>query len=119
MTPHPTTPYTGPGSCTLVRTDAGAPELLTLKALRAIQLATVLLVDDRVSESIVALASPNTRIIHVGQRGGPSTPHAFIEKLILLAVREGETVVRLQGGDPLVLGRGGEAARQRQAAGIL
>ena len=116
---YPTTPYTGPGSCTLVGAGPGDPELLTIKALKAIQLATVLLVDDLVSEAIVALASPKTRVIHVGKRGGcKSTPQAFIEKLILMAVREGETVVRLKGGDPFVFGRGGEEVEHLQAAGI-
>jgi len=97
----------------------GDPELLTIKALKAIQTATVLLVDDLVSDAIVALASPKARIIHVGKRGGcKSTPQAFIEKLILMAVREGETVVRLKGGDPFVFGRGGEEVEHLQAAGI-
>jgi uroporphyrin-III C-methyltransferase len=109
----------GPGSCTLVGAGPGDPELLTIKALKAIQAATVLLVDDLVSEGIVGLASPSARIIHVGKRGGcKSTPQAFIEKLILMAVREGETVVRLKGGDPFVFGRGGEEVEHLQAAGV-
>jgi uroporphyrin-III C-methyltransferase len=107
------------GSCTLVGAGPGDPELLTIKALKAIQVATVLLVDDLVSQDIVALASPKARIIHVGKRGGcKSTPQAFIEKLILMAVREGENVVRLKGGDPFVFGRGGEEVEHLQAAGI-
>jgi uroporphyrin-III C-methyltransferase len=110
---------TGQGSCTLVGAGPGDPELLTLKALKAIQAATVLLVDDLVSDAIVALASPTARIIPVGKRGGcKSTPQAFIEKLILMAVREGETVVRLKGGDPFVFGRGGEEVAHLQAAGV-
>lgn len=124
---HDTTQHTsqgsgtlvGQGSCTLVGAGPGDPELLTIKALKAIQVATVLLVDDLVSEAIVALASPKARIIHVGKRGGcKSTPQAFIEKLIIMAVREGETVVRLKGGDPFVFGRGGEEVEHLQAAGI-
>jgi uroporphyrin-III C-methyltransferase len=108
-----------PGSCTLVGAGPGDPELLTIKALKAIQLATVLLVDDLVSDAIVALASPTARIIHVGKRGGcKSTPQAFIEKLTIMAVLEGETVVRLKGGDPFVFGRGGEEVEHLRAAGI-
>jgi uroporphyrin-III C-methyltransferase len=108
-----------PGSCTLVGAGPGDPELLTIKAFKAIQLATVLLVDDLVSDAIVALASPTARIIHVGKRGGcKSTPQAFIEKLTIMAVREGETVVRLKGGDPFVFGRGGEEVEHLRAAGI-
>ncbi len=107
------------GSCTLVGAGPGDPELLTIKALKAIQAATVLLVDDLVSDAIVALASPTARIIHVGKRGGcKSTPQAFIEKLMLMAVREGENVVRLKGGDPFMFGRGGEELASLQAAGI-
>ncbi len=108
-----------PGTCTLVGAGPGDPELLTLRALKAIQAATVLLVDDLVSDAIVALASPGARVVHVGKRGGcKSTPQAFIEKLTLLAVREGETVVRLKGGDPFVFGRGGEEVAHLRAAGI-
>ena len=88
------------GSCTLVGAGPGDPELLTLKALKAIQRATVLLVDDLVNEAIVAHAAPTARIVHVGKRGGcTSTPQSFIEKLMITAVREGEHVVRLKGGD--------------------
>jgi uroporphyrin-III C-methyltransferase len=107
------------GRCTLVGAGPGDPELLTLKALKAIQTATVLLVDDLVSEAIVALASPKARIVWVGKRGGcKSTPQAFIEKLMITAVREGENVVRLKGGDPFIFGRGGEEVEHLQAAGI-
>ncbi len=107
------------GSCTLVGAGPGDPELLTLKAVKAIQQATVLLVDDLVSDEVVALASPNTRVVYVGKRGGcKSTPQAFIEKLMITAVQEGERVVRLKGGDPFIFGRGGEEVEHLQAAGI-
>lgn len=107
------------GSCTLVGAGPGDPELLTLKALRAIRAATVLLVDDLVSDAIVAQAAPGARIVHVGKRGGcKSTPQAFIEKLMLTAVRAGERVVRLKGGDPFIFGRGGEEAEHLRAAGV-
>ena len=67
------------GKCTLVGAGPGDPELLTLKALKAIQNATVLFVDDLVSPEIVALAQPGARIVYVGKRGGcKSTPQAFI-----------------------------------------
>ena len=105
------------GSCTLVGAGPGDPELLTLKALKAIQRATVLLVDDLVSDEIVAFATPGARIVHVGKRGGcKSTPQAFIEKLMLMAVRDGEDVVRLKGGDPFIFGRGGEEVEHLRAA---
>ncbi len=79
----------------------------------------MLFVDDLVSEEIVALARPGARVVHVGKRGGcKSTPQAFIEKLMITAAREGETVVRLKGGDPFIFGRGGEEVEHLQAAGI-
>ena len=107
------------GKCTLVGAGPGDPELLTLKAVRAIEEATVLLVDDLVSEGVVAFASPKARIVHVGKRGGcKSTPQAFIEKLMVMAAREGENVVRLKGGDPFIFGRGGEEVEHLRAAGI-
>ena len=118
MTSHTSSNLTM-GSCTLVGAGPGDPELLTIKALKAIQAATVLLVDDLVSDAIVALASPTARIVHVGKRGGcKSTPQAFIEKLTLQAVLEGQRVVRLNGGDPFVFGRGGEEVANLQAAGV-
>jgi len=107
------------GPVTLVGAGPGDPELLTIKALRAIEAATVLLVDDLVSDEIVAFASPKARVIHVGKRGGcKSTPQAFIEKLMIMAAREGETVVRLKGGDPFIFGRGGEEVEHLREQGI-
>lgn len=107
------------GKVTLVGAGPGDPELLTLKALKAIQRATVLLVDDLVSDEIVAFARPEARVVYVGKRGGcKSTPQAFIEKLMLMAAREGEDVVRLKGGDPFIFGRGGEEVEHLRAAGI-
>ena len=108
------------GTVTLVGAGPGDPELLTLKAIKAIQAATVLLVDDLVNEAIVtAYARPDARIIYVGKRGGcKSTPQAFIEKLMLMAALEGETVVRLKGGDPFIFGRGGEELEHLQASGV-
>ena len=107
------------GTVSLVGAGPGDPELLTIKAAKAIAAATVLLVDDLVSPAIVALAPPGARVIHVGKRGGcKSTPQAFIEKLMVMAAREGETVVRLKGGDPFIFGRGGEEVEHLRAQGI-
>src|SRR5690606_33659588 len=106
---NPSTPDFLPGTVTLVGAGPGDPELLTLKAVRAIRAATVLLVDDLVNEAVLAHAQPSARIVHVGKRGGcRSTPQAFIDKLMLMAAREGEVVVRVKGGDPFIFGRGGE-----------
>lgn len=107
------------GKVTLVGAGPGDPELLTLKAVKALQAATVVFVDDLVADEIVALAPASARIVYVGKRGGcKSTPQAFIDKLMIAAAREGEAVVRLKGGDPFIFGRGGEEVAHLQAAGI-
>lgn len=107
------------GQCTLVGAGPGDPELLTIKAAKAIAAASVLFVDDLVSDAIVAHANPSARVVYVGKRGGcKSTPQAFIEKLMIAAVREGENVVRLKGGDPFIFGRGGEEVEHLREAGI-
>ena len=107
------------GRVALVGAGPGDPELLTLKAVRAIGCATVLLVDDLVSDGVLAHANPKARIVHVGKRGGcKSTPQAFIDKLMAAEARNGERVVRLKGGDPFVFGRGGEEAERLRAQGI-
>lgn len=107
------------GSVTLVGAGPGDPELLTLKAIRAIRAATVLLVDDLVGDGVLRFARRSARIVHVGKRGGcASTPQAFIEKLMAAEALKGERVVRLKGGDPFVFGRGGEEAQHLRAQGI-
>jgi len=107
------------GHVTLVGAGPGDPELLTVKAVRAIRRASVLLVDDLVGAGVLRYARRSARIVHVGKRGGcRSTPQAFIEKLMLAQAQRGERVVRLKGGDPFVFGRGGEEAEHLRAAGV-
>lgn len=104
---------------TLVGAGPGDPELLTLKAVKALHAATVVLVDDLVHPDVLAHAQSSARVIHVGKRGGcQSTPQAFIEKLMAQEALSGETVVRLKGGDPLIFGRGGEEKAHLEAHGI-
>ena len=115
----PVPPPRATGQVTLVGAGPGDPELLTLKAVKAIAAATALFVDDLVSDGVVALARTGTRVVHVGKRGGcRSTPQAFIEKLMITAAREGEQVVRLKGGDPFIFGRGGEEIEHLRSAGV-
>jgi len=107
------------GRVTLVGAGPGDPELLTLKAVRAIQAASVILVDDLVGDGVLAHARPDARITYVGKRGGcQSTPQATIEQLMLQAALAGENVVRLKGGDPFIFGRGGEEVDSLRRAGI-
>lgn len=115
--PHPS--HRANGSVTLVGAGPGDPEMLTLKAVKAIASATVLLVDDLVNDAILEHAAKTARIIHVGKRGGcRSTPQSFIEKLMIQEAQAGETVVRLKGGDPFIFGRGGEEADHLMSLGI-
>jgi uroporphyrin-III C-methyltransferase len=118
MTKPVASPRTG-GRVSLVGAGPGDPELLTLKAVRAIRRASVILVDDLVSDGVLRFARRSARIVHVGKRGGcASTPQAFIEKLMLAEALKGERVVRLKGGDPFVFGRGGEEAEHLRAHGV-
>ena len=107
----------------LVGAGPGDPELLTLKAVRVLRAATVILVDDLVGEQVLASVlegvEPAPRVIPVGKRGGcASTPQDFIEKLMLREALAGEKVVRLKGGDPLVFGRAGEEIAALRRAGL-
>jgi uroporphyrin-III C-methyltransferase len=107
------------GHVTLVGAGPGDPELLTVKAVRAIRRATVLLVDDLVGDGVLRYARRSARTVYVGKRGGcASTPQAFIERLMIAEAQRGERVVRLKGGDPFVFGRGGEEAEHLRAAGV-
>ncbi len=103
----------------LVGAGPGDPELLTLKAVRALGQADVLLVDDLVNLAVLEHAAPSARIVHVGKRGGcRSTPQDFIERLMIAEAQAGKKVVRLKGGDPYIFGRGGEERAHLMAAGI-
>ncbi|WP_323118200.1 uroporphyrinogen-III C-methyltransferase [Burkholderia alba] len=103
----------------LVGAGPGDVELLTLKAVRAIEAADVLLVDDLVNPDVLRLARADARIEHVGKRGGhASTPQPAIIAAMLAHLRAGRSVARLKGGDPFVFGRGGEELLALRAAGV-
>lgn len=92
----------------LIGAGPGDPDLITLKAVKALEMADVVLVDDLVSRELLKHA-PNARIVEVGKRGGcQSTPQHFINRMMIALVQQGKTVVRLKGGDPFLFGRGGE-----------
>lgn len=106
------------GRVYLIGAGPGDPELLTLKAVRALAEADVVLIDDLVDRAVL-LHAPRARVVPVGKRGGcKSTPQAFIEKLMVRLARRGQVVARVKGGDPFVFGRGGEEALALAAAGI-
>ncbi len=107
------------GKVWLVGAGPGDPDLLTLKAVKALARADVVLADDLASDEVLAHANPAARIVHVGKRGGcQSTPQDFIERLMVAEARAGRAVVRLKGGDPFVFGRGGEECEALREAGI-
>lgn len=107
------------GHVTLVGAGPGDPELLTLKAVKALQQAEVVLVDDLVHRSVLDWVPAHAKIIAVGKRGGcRSTPQAFINRLLLRYAKQGLRVVRLKGGDPFIFGRGGEEMLFLQNAGV-
>jgi uroporphyrin-III C-methyltransferase len=103
----------------LIGAGPGDPELLTLKAVRVLSGADVLLVDDLVNPEVLKFARDDAIVQHVGKRGGhPSTPQAAIIEEMLAHVQAGRTVARLKGGDPFVFGRGGEEMGALRAAGV-
>jgi uroporphyrin-III C-methyltransferase len=103
----------------LVGAGPGDPELLTIKATKAIAKADVILIDDLVDEAALQYAQPTVRVRWVGKRGGcTSTPQAFIEKLMVHEAQAGNIVVRLKGGDPTIFGRLGEEVTALKQANI-
>jgi uroporphyrin-III C-methyltransferase / precorrin-2 dehydrogenase / sirohydrochlorin ferrochelatase len=107
------------GRVALVGAGPGDPGLLTLRALRVLNLADVILADQLVSDEVLALARRDADIEYVGKRGGAHcTPQAQIHERMLELANEGKFVVRLKGGDPFVFGRGGEELEFLRAHGI-
>ena len=107
------------GSVALVGAGPGDPELLTLKALRALQSADVILYDDLVSPAIVEMARREAEKILVGKRGyRPSCRQDHIVSQLVALASQGKRVVRLKGGDPMIFGRANEEIAALRAAGI-
>ncbi|WOF75169.1 uroporphyrinogen-III C-methyltransferase [Parvibaculaceae bacterium PLY_AMNH_Bact1] len=103
----------------LVGAGPGDPELLTIKALRVLREADVILFDDLVSRQILEVIGPGPTAIGVGKRAGrPSWAQGDINELMIRLAREGRQVVRLKSGDPSVFGRSGEEIAALTAAGV-
>lgn len=100
------------GTVSLVGAGPGDPELLTVKALRRLEAAEVVLHDNLISDEVLALVPPAAELINVGKRCGDPKDRGLqqqeIHDLLLAHSRRGRRVVRLKCGDPLVFGRGGE-----------
>jgi len=110
----------GPGSVYLVGTGPGDPGLLTLKAVRLLQTAHVVLYDRLVSEDILRLVSPSALMVYVGKQRSyhTRTQEEIHELLRTFAADAGATVIRLKGGDPFVFGRGGEEVQYLHGRGV-
>jgi len=107
------------GSVTLVGAGPGDPELLTLRAVRALQSADVILFDDLVSHDVLDFARREARKMLVGKTGfGPSCKQEDINALMVGLAKQGKRVVRLKGGDPLVFARAAEEIGACKAASI-
>lgn len=107
------------GRVTLVGAGPGDAELLTLKAVRALQSATVILYDQLIGPEVLELARREARRVPVGKSGhGPSCSQSDINETIVRLALAGEQVVRLKGGDPLIFGRATEEIRACRAAGV-
>ena len=107
------------GAVWLVGAGPGDPDLLTIKALKALQRAEVVVHDGLVSEEILALAPPEARRISVAKR---KSRHSYsqdeINRMLTAFAIEGLNVVRLKGGDPFIFGRGGEELEACREAGV-
>jgi uroporphyrin-III C-methyltransferase / precorrin-2 dehydrogenase / sirohydrochlorin ferrochelatase len=107
------------GRVTLVGAGPGDPDLLTIKALRALQDADVVFYDELVSPEILDRARRDASRIPVGRRAGKSgIGQEAINKLLIEAAKSGQRAVRLKGGDAFVFGRGGEEVEALRQAGI-
>ena len=107
------------GRVTLVGAGPGDPDLLTIKALRALQDADVVFYDELVSPEILDRVRRDASRVPVGRRvGKPGIGQDAINKLLIEAAKSGQRAVRLKGGDPFIFGRGGEEIEALREAGV-
>lgn len=107
-----------PGRVALVGAGPGDPELLTVRALRLLAAADVVVHDELVSDDVLALARPGAVRIAVGKRKGRGHAQREIEAILVAQAHRHGLVVRLKGGDPFLFGRGGEERAALAAHGI-
>lgn len=115
---HPQAEQTA-GAVHIVGAGPGDPDLLTLRALRLLHEADVILYDRLVGEGVLKLARRDALKLFVGKaKANHAVPQEEIEARLIAFAREGKTVVRLKGGDPFIFGRGGEELEAVRAAGV-
>src|SRR5438309_11437805 len=101
------------GKVYLIGAGPGDPDLLTLRAVRALRQSDLVLIDHLINPDVLAHARPGVEIRSVGKRSGRhSLPQAEINRLLIEAARNGRVVARLKGGDPFVFGRGRSEERR-------
>ncbi|MEQ1509811.1 MAG: uroporphyrinogen-III C-methyltransferase [Sphingopyxis sp.] len=107
------------GTVQLVGAGPGAADLLTVRAARLLESASVVVHDGLVAPEVLALINPKARLISVAkQRSHHSVPQSAINALLIREARAGQDVIRLKGGDPFIFGRGGEEVEACRAAGV-
>jgi uroporphyrin-III C-methyltransferase/precorrin-2 dehydrogenase/sirohydrochlorin ferrochelatase len=107
------------GKVTLVGAGPGDPDLLTVKALRALQDADIIFYDELVSPEVLDRARRDAARVPVGRRvGKPGIGQHAINRLLIDAAHSGQRAVRLKGGDPFIFGRGGEEVEALREAGV-
>ena len=111
--------FTGSGHVYLVGAGPGDPGLLTVKALRLLQRADVVVYDYLVNPELLDQAAPQVERVYVGKVGrGSQTSQEQINRVLIDRARTGKLVIRLKGGDPFLFGRGGEEAVALRRAGV-
>jgi uroporphyrin-III C-methyltransferase len=107
------------GTVYIVGAGPGDPELITVKAMRRIQIADVILYDRLASEELLQYARQDAELVYCGKApGAHAMPQQQINEALVSYALQGKTVVRLKGGDPFVFGRGGEEALELASCGI-
>jgi uroporphyrinogen III methyltransferase/synthase len=107
------------GKVYIIGAGPGDPGLITVKGLRCLKEADVVIYDHLVGEDIIRQADASARLIYAGKKGGAHTlPQDEINRLLVEEARQGNIVARIKGGDPFIFGRGGEEAEILAASGI-
>jgi uroporphyrinogen III methyltransferase/synthase len=103
----------------IIGAGPGDPGLITLRGIKCLQAADVIVYDHLVSTDILAFARKDAKRVYAGKRGGNHTiPQEEINRILVEEAKKGHTVARLKGGDPFIFGRGGEEAEVVSRAGI-